>query len=127
MKRCRFPFIGPEGLESRSGPTVLHAALSEALRGDARFLPLDVAHGTDIVEGPLDGEPEAPAHSTVAQGRHEHGRMAAWYPTYAYLEPDYRRHPGRAPARHRAERGLRPFLAAVRGRLREVACGLRAL
>lgn len=37
--RCRFPFSGT--LESRSGPDILLYALSEALRGDPRFVPFD--------------------------------------------------------------------------------------
>ncbi len=39
MRRCRFPFAGD--LNSRSGPDVLVAALSEALRPDPRFADLN--------------------------------------------------------------------------------------
>lgn len=40
MRKCRFPFAGD--LTSRSGPDVLVAALSEALRPDPRFADLNV-------------------------------------------------------------------------------------
>jgi len=41
MKRCRFPFTPAASLNSRSGPDVLVAALSEAFRGDPRFADLN--------------------------------------------------------------------------------------
>lgn len=39
MRKCRFPFAG--NLNSTSGPDVLVAAISEALRGDPRFADLN--------------------------------------------------------------------------------------
>ena len=67
-KICRFPFTPAAGLDSTSGPTVLVAAFTDALRADPRF--------EDINAGPLreNDVPWFPVHSAqlvkcLAEGR----------------------------------------------------------
>jgi hypothetical protein len=76
MRRCRFPFAGD--LNSTSGPDVLVAAISEALRGDDRFADLNAQPwgADDVAWFPV-------GHHLIAQFMRE-GRPFAIGPNVAF-------------------------------------------
>lgn len=75
---CRFPFTPAAGLDSTSGPTVLVAALTDALRADPRF--------EDINAGPLraDDVPWFPVHSAQLVKCMREGRRVAIGPNVLF-------------------------------------------